>query len=237
MIILTTSYNIEKYAYYSINSIKHQSLFDFRCFITDDLSTDNSRSLVKDLIKDDNRFKLIENAKKMYQPGNYNQIIRGDYNISDNEIIVEVDGDDWLPDPNVLARINDVYSNNDVWIANGSFIYNTGAHGFSSPQTNFDNLRTSRFTASHIRTWRAFLWREINENDLKDENGEYWRMTGDLAFMFPMLEMAGPEHYKFMPEVNYVYNADNPLNDHKVDITLVDSIAKKIRTKPKYNRL
>jgi hypothetical protein len=88
-----------------------------------------------------------------------------------------------------------------------------------------------------MRTWRAFLWRNIKQEDLKDENGIYWKVTGDLAFMFPMLEMAGEEHYRFIDDIIYVYNEQNPINDHKVDLTLVNDIAIKIRNKKKYNRL
>jgi hypothetical protein len=40
-----------------------------------------------------------------------------------------------------------------------------------------------------------------------------------------------------MPEINYVYNGGNPLNDHKVDLILVGEIANKIRKKEKYNKL
>jgi len=237
MIIVTTLYNAEKYIERCLYSIMSQRYTDFTCYITDDLSTDNSVSVVKSAIKDDSRFILIENKVKMYQPGNYDQVIRNNTSIDDNEIIVEVDGDDWLPDPYTLGRIANVYSNPDIWIANGSFKYHDGRPGFSSKQENLDNLRNARFTASHIRTWRAFLWRRIKEDDLKDDNGVYWKVTGDLSFMYPMLEMSGEEHYTFMNEINYVYNESNPINDHKVDLKMVTEIANKIRNKSKYNKL
>jgi len=121
MIIVTTLYNAEKYIERCLYSIMSQRYTDFTCYITDDLSTDNSVSVVKSAIKDDSRFILIENKVKMYQPGNYDQVIRNNTSIDDNEIIVEVDGDDWLPDPYTLGRIANVYSNPDIWIANGSF--------------------------------------------------------------------------------------------------------------------
>ena len=237
MIIVTTAYNCQDYIEKCIGSLMGQNFTDFKCYITDDLSTDNTVNVVKNMIKGDDRFILIENKVKMYQPGNYDQVIRDNQNIDDNEVIVEVDGDDWLPDSKTLSRINEVYSNQNIWIANGSFRYSNGTRGFSSKQENFNNLRASRFTASHIRTWRAFLWRKINQEDLKDENGNYWKVTGDLSFMFPMLEMAGEDRYKFMEEINYVYNEDNPINDHKVDISLVNEIAIKIRNKEKYGKL
>jgi glycosyltransferase involved in cell wall biosynthesis len=237
MVIVTTTYNCQDYIEKCLGSLMGQNFTNFKCYITDDLSTDNTVNIVKKMIKDDDRFILIENKVKMYQPGNYDQVIRNNPDIHDNEIIVEVDGDDWLPDSKTLNRINEIYLNPDIWVANGSFRYSNGTLGFSSKQGDFKNLRNARFTASHIRTWRAFLWRKIEQCDLKDENGNYWKVTGDLSFMFPMLEMAGEDRYKFMEEINYIYNEENPLNDHKVDFTLVNEIAMKIRNKKKYEKI
>ena len=237
MIIVTTAYNCENYIEKCIGSLMGQDYEDFKCYITDDMSTDNTVNIVKNMIEGDDRFILIENKTKMYQPGNYDQVIRNNPSIKDNDVVVEVDGDDWLPDSKTLTRISNVYLNENVWVANGSFKYSNGSKGFSSRQENFNNLRGSRFTASHIRTWRAFLWRNIKEEDLKDENGSYWKVTGDLSFMFPMLEMSGEERYVFMDEINYVYNEENPINDHKVDLTMVNEFANKIRAMKPYKKL
>jgi glycosyltransferase involved in cell wall biosynthesis len=237
MVIITTLYNAENYIEKCIGSIMGQSFKNFKCYITDDLSTDNSVNLVKNMINGDKRFILIENKVKMSQPGNYDQVIRGNKDIDDNDIIIEIDGDDWLPNSKVLSKINDVYLDNNIWLTNGSFKYSNGQQGFSMQQKIDNNLRKARMTCSHIRTWRAFLWRKINESDLKDENGLYWRVAGDLAFMFPMLEMAGDEHYKFIDDILYVYNAENPINDHKVDLNLVINIENKIRRMKPYDKL
>jgi len=237
MIIVTKLYNAENYIEQCIGSIMGQSFKDFKCYITDDLSTDNSVAIVKNLIADDNRFILIENTNKLYQPGNYDQVIRDNKEINDNDIIIEIDGDDWLPTSKILEKINQVYQDDNVWITNGSFKYSNGTSGFSSKQKLDANLRQSRMTCSHMRTWRAFLWRKIIQDDLKDENGDYWKVTGDLAFMFPMLEMAGDEHYKFIEDITYVYNEQNPINDHKVDLGLVNEIANKIRAMKPYKKL
>ena len=202
------------------------------------MSTDNSVEIVKRVIEDDDRFILVdEYDKKLYQTGNFDRTIRNNPNIDDNDICVEVDGDDWLPDDKVFERILKLYEDQNVWIANGSFMYSSGHMGFAKKQEDFDNLRTGRFTASHIRTWRAFLWRAINEVDLRDENGDYWQWSGDVCFMFPMLEMAGEEHYRFMTDINYVYNETNPINEHKVNMHMVTDHATRIRQLPKYDRL
>ncbi len=238
MVILTGFYNAENYIERCLASIMGQTFEDFTCYITHDLSTDNSVSLIKEMIKDDKRFILIDdNEKKLYQAGNFDKVIRHNPNIKDNDVLVEVDGDDYLPHSNVFSKINEVYSNENVWITNGSFRYSNGQFGFSSKQKINDNLRIGEMTCSHIRTWRAFLWRAIKEADLKDENGNYWQWSGDLCFMFPMLEMAGDEHYEFIKDILYTYNGDNPINEHKVDISMVNNHASRIRAKEKYTKL
>jgi len=61
-------------------------------------------------------------------------------------------------------------------------------------------------------------------------------MTSDLAFMFPMLEMAG-YHIANIEKSIYVYNMDNPLNDHKKNLGLQQRTDLYIRSKEKYKRL
>ena len=238
MVILTGFYNAENYIERCLTTIMNQHYKDFTCYITHDHSTDNSVKLVKEFIKNDDRFVLVEKSdKKLYQAGNFDTVIRHNPDIKDNEVLIEVDGDDYLPDKDVFTRINKLYEDENVWIANGSFRYSNGQPGFSQKQAGFDNLRHARFTASHIRTWRAFLWRNIKEEDLREENGDYWQWSGDLCFMYPMLEMAGEEHYRFMTDINYVYNETNPINEHKIDMTMVNDHANRIRNKSPYKKL
>ena len=209
---------------------------DFTCYITDDVSTDNTVNIVRETIKNDPRFILIENKTKFFQPGNYDQIITS-RNIDGEEICVEVDGDDWLPDSNVFTRINEVYKDKEVWMTSGSFRYHDGRPGFANPPTNFSNVRKQTFTLSHLRTWKSWLWKKIKHEDLRDENNNYWNVAGDLSFMFPMFEMSGEKHYRFLSDINYIYNESNPINDHKVNMSNVIHTVNKIRNKPEYKQL
>ena len=237
IIVVTTLYNASEYIERCIGSIMSQTHKNFVCYITDDISTDDSVLKAKNAILGDERFKVIENKEKLYQPGNYDQVIRNNPDVHDEDIIIEVDGDDWLPDIRVFERVYNHYKSGDYWIAYGNFKYSHGAMGFSSPPISFNTIRSERFCASHIRTWKAFLWRAIDQDYLKDDNGIYWHVAGDLAFMYPMLEMAGPDHFKFMTEVNYVYNDSNPISDsraHMPEVTRLDNL---LRNKKPYNRL
>lgn len=236
MIVLTTTYNCEKFIEKSLLSIMSQRFKDFKCYVTDDMSTDNTLNIIKETIKNDSRFILIENHEKFYQPGNYEQVIRW-RGIEGDEICVEVDGDDWLPNSNVLTKINEIYQDENVWMTSGSFKYHDGRPGFANPPTKFTDIRKQTFTLSHLRTWKAWLWKKILPEDLKDENGKFWSVAGDLAFMFPMLEMSGEEHYRFVPDINYIYNESNPINDHKVNLNKVMTTVNKIRNKKEYQKL
>ena len=237
LIIGVTLYNSGDIVERTLGSIMSQSYKNFICYITDDLSTDNSADIVESFIKDDERFILIRNKEKRYQGGNYDLICRNTEGVNDEDIFVEVDGDDWLPDSNVFQRVVDHYNSGDIWIANGSFRYSNGRMGFSQPVTDISKLRKGSYTASHLRTWKIFLWRNIKIEDLYDDDGYYWTTTGDLSFMYPMLEMSGIKHYKFMSEVNYIYNEQNPLNDHNVNMSKVKFYIDYTKRKKSYSLL
>jgi len=166
-----------------------------------------------------------------------------DENLFDDEdIIVELDGDDWLYDNNVLGLINEKYKKNkNLWITNGSFVYSNGSFGFSS-KVNPETVRTDTFLFSHLRTWKVHLWRNIEQNSFLDENGKYFKSAGDAAYSFPMVEMAGDDHYEYIPNILYVYNEQNPYNDHKSGSSSGSAYeqfrcSNIIRNLPKYQKL
>ena len=236
VIVGVTLYNSADIIERTLATIMSQTYKNFVCYITDDLSTDNSGEVARNFIKGDDRFKVIVNTEKRYQGGNYDLICRDSEGVDDEDIFIEVDGDDWLANSKVFERVVEVYESGDVWITNGSFKYSDGRMGFSSEITNFNSLRHSNFIASHLRTWKVWLWRKINIDDLK-YNGNYWTTTGDLSFMYPMLEMSGKEHYKFMPTIHYIYNENNPLSDHKINLKEVNFFVNYSKKLPIYQKL
>ena len=77
---------------------------------------------------------------------------------------------------------------------------------------------------------------KINIEDMLDDDGEFYKMTCDLAIMFPMLEMAG-ENSKYIKDILYVYNNSNPLNDHKINNQYQLKLEQEIRNGRKYNKI
>jgi glycosyltransferase involved in cell wall biosynthesis len=204
-------WNAEKYIKNCIRTLKSQIDVDFKVFIIDDVSTDNTVETIKSLIVDDNRFNLIVNSEKKFKLKNLDELIT---TFDNDDIVIELDGDDFLLNTDVVSDIRDIYSDGQVWLTNGSFMYSNGNPGFSS-KCNPDTVRKDVFLFSHLRTWKTFLWKSIPKNYLKDDDGEYFKSAADVAYTFSLLELAGEENYRFLPKLYYVYNEQSPYNDHK----------------------
>ena len=58
--IITPNYNSENYIKETISSVQNQTYQNWEMIITDDGSNDNSISIIKEIIKEDNRVKLFE---------------------------------------------------------------------------------------------------------------------------------------------------------------------------------
>ncbi len=240
IIIMTTLYNAEKYIKKCIDSVKCQSFKNYKMVITDDMSTDNSSNIVKELIKDDDRFVLIENQKKFYQPGNYYQISKLSF-VEDEDIIVTLDGDDWFPDSDVLSRVFSYYFRTNYLMSFGQFIHyhseGNYSPGFTSRPNSFINIRNQPWTTSHLRTFKAKVFKQIKEEDLIGPTGNYWETTGDQVIIFPMIEMVGEENIYFTNDINLVYNVETSLNDYKVNSDRQKQYEQLIRSKDPYKRI
>jgi len=289
--IITCFWNVEIYIEKSIQSIISQKFTEYKVYLVDDLSTDNTVEKIKSLINGDDRFILISNSEKKFKLRNMDELFRDTNLFDDEDIIVELDGDDWFYDDNVLKLINSKYNSNPkLWLTSGSWVwsnrhvsfltkFNTYSvkcnriklsqlktwiihllsniyqlwltkgrwkwtncqFGFSA-KANPDTVRHEQFKFSHLRTWKVHLWRNINQDSLKYDDGNYFISAADVAYSFPMVEMAGNEHYEFIPDILLVYNGENPGSDHKVGASSGKpdeqaKIHKIITNRSKYNRL
>ena len=142
----------------------------------------------------------------------------------------------------MLSHLNKFYNDKDCWITYGSYVLHPygvrGPEPSEYPETVVDNntYRKDVWRASHLRTFRKKVWDKIEHDDLKDTDGDYYKVAYDQAIMLPLLEMSGPRSY-YVPEILHVYNKINPLNVDKVYTKQQVETANKIRQQKSYERL
>jgi glycosyltransferase involved in cell wall biosynthesis len=241
IVVLITSFKNAKWYKRNLDSVFRQKYSNYRVIYIDDMSPDGTADLVEAHVKNakqEHRFTLVRNEERRLALGN---IVEGVHRCDDHEIIVSLDGDDWFKDDNdnVLAIINESYSLNNVWLTHGTLIeYPCETVGWSIPipdeiveKNEFRKYRCP----SHLRTFYAWLFKKIDEEDLKYD-GKYFQMTWDMAMMFPMIEMAGERH-AFIEDIIYEYNMETSLNDNKVNAQMQQYYDMWIRAMPPYERL
>lgn len=236
-------YNAEKYIERCLMSVLTQKYHDFHIILTNDNSTDSSDDIINEILKDfSDKITYIKNDKNMGAMYNHQNMA---FNHCDpDDIIVHIDGDDFLKNKNVLSYIDDFYRENDCWLMYGQYTFLSGRAGTSKPysKTEFENIRKRDFVVSHIRTFRAFAFHEIKKQDpdlscFKNKGGEWYSMTCDVAMMYPLMEICGYEKIKFNDKILYIYNDSNPISDVKKNMKLQLDINHEINNKPKFQKL
>jgi glycosyltransferase involved in cell wall biosynthesis len=209
--------------------------------LVDDCSTDSSVEIIRKEIAEDPKFLLIENKdKKLALKNIYEAIAMA--KPADEDIIITLDGDDWLAAKNTLEILNNKYKEDDCWITYGSYIeYPSKVRGKFSRQIpkeiiDSNSFRESEWMSSHLRTFKYKLWKMIKKEDFLEDDGRFCDGAWDMIFMFPMLEMAGHKS-AFVKDILHVYNRTNPLNEDKVDHKKLLLSEARIRSKEKYKPL
>lgn len=234
------SYKNKDWYQKNLTSVLSQSYSNWRAVYTDDNSPDNTGSLVEKFLKQKdikNKFTLIKNTKRV---GAMENIYNMSHSCNDSEILIHLDGDDWLPHSNVLDRLNEEYNKPNVWMTYGQYqSYPDNRIGCAKKIPDHilssGSVRDYDWCASHMRTYYAWLFKLVKKEDFM-VNGKFIEMTSDLGTMFPMLEMSR-ENASFIPDIMYIYNYSNPINDAKTNGQLQMSLEKIIREKSKYKKV
>lgn len=221
MVIVVCSYNNERWVELNLQSIFEQKYENYRVIYINDCSQDKTLARVTQVVdKHDawDRFTLINNETRQGAMANHYTAV---YQCANDEIIIQLDGDDWFYTDLALARVNLEYADPEVWLTYGQFeFWPSHEVGYCRPinelaRSNTKLLRKVAGLATHLRTFYAGLFKQIKTADLKYQ-GKFFPVTCDRAFMTPMLEMASPNHFRFIPDILYCYNNTNPISDHRV---------------------
>lgn len=238
-VIVIPSYKNSTWCEKNILSCLTQNYSNYRIIFTDDCSPDDTFEKVSKVVENHFNKSKVTLVKNTVRKGALENLYDMIWSCEDEEIVVSVDGDDWLAHDNVLNKLNEVYSN-DVWITWGQYANShDGGIGISRdlPLEVIKNnsYRKYEWVTSHLRTFYTWLFKNIKKEDLFYQ-GKFGASAYDQFIYFPMLEMAGV-HSKFVNEIFLLYNLENPLNDHKVDVRLQQDLARYVRNLPRYQPL
>jgi len=233
--IVVPSYNCEEWVEKCIQSILSQDYQNYNVFYIDDNSKDSTKGKVS-LFKDA-RIKTYYNS---YNKGKMQNIVEVSRDLQPDTIIVILDGDDWFYDNTVLSHLDSVYSDENVWMTNGSYIIEP-SNQVVSPEFSHDywdgTIRHKSWQFSHLGTFRKKLFDKVKIKDFMDKQGRYWATTSDQAIMWPLAEMSGPKHHRSINKVLYTYNRLNPMSDDRVNRQDQLETEYQIRNMKPYKRL
>ena len=126
--VIMTAFNVESYIETAIRSALAQTWQNFELLIVDDCSTDGTRRIVKELMQQDSRIKLIENSKNCGTYINRNKA----YDLATGEYVTCHDSDDWAHPRKLeyqvaaLLKNPEAISSSSHWVRvneNGHFLF------------------------------------------------------------------------------------------------------------------
>jgi len=245
LVVVIPSHNNADWYARNLDSVFTQEYDNYRVIYCDDASTDNTYNLVQAYIIAhgyEDKITLLHNDISQGALFNHYQAVS---RCRDHEIVINLDGDDWLPHNQVFAHINSVYADPEVWMTYGQYRnYPSGIIGqckeLPAGVIIKNVYREYDWVTSHLRTFYAKLFKKIRRADFIDDNpddkidnDQFFRSACDMAFMFPMLEMAG-KHSRFIPDVLYEYNQKTTQNIFKTQLVLQLHNSYVIRARRKY---
>lgn len=239
-VIIIPSHNNKDWYQQNLDSVFGQKYSNYRVIYIADAPSDGTHELVQDYIALNHQEKRVMLLKNKERRGNLASFCQAAFTCRRDEIILDLEGCDWLAHDDVLSYLNSIYADSEVWMTYGQFMYYPlYSKGFASPipedviiNNEFRNLRGY---VSHPRTFYAALFQEIDKQDFL-LNGQFYQQVSDLSYMLPLLEMSG-EHTQFIPETLYIFNYSLPSSEHRKGSSLDEEIEQTIRNMQKYSPL
>lgn len=194
-----------------IDSLRAQTYREWEAYVTIDPWGDRTYEAAVEAACGDRRIHVHRNDERLYAMVNLIGGV-GRSNAAPEDVIVVVDGDDWLHTERALEIIARTYARHDCWLTYGSWISNhPNDPGRWPPYDDGEiHFRQTYWRATAIRTFKKWLWDLVDERDFRDPQGNYFRVVEDLAVMFPMLEMSTTAKARHVAEVLLMYNRANP---------------------------
>jgi hypothetical protein len=204
------------------NSIVEQSYEDWNLIISVDAcnqSWENALSLKESLGSDiSKKVEVKFNPQRKFALGNIFDCVKEFDDQSQKIIFGVIDGDDELCNSETLSMIAEEYQNgsNLVWT---TYCRDDEGECVSDTLPSDVDPYRYRWVSSHFRTFGSWIFKNINNQNFKGPEGDFFKRAYDQALMLPMLYYCNINKLKtsFVPEVCYRYNHKNsstPKSEH-----------------------
>ena len=192
--------------------------YNHQCYLDKCIDSIESQDYPKDLISmtiiDDNSktplktketsfcLKIIKNKERMYPA--YNRYI--EYSkVKDRDIVIFLDGDDWLTDEKCLSTINQIYQENKIhWSISNHKIYKNDRLKVLPSFVDLP-LVIDKPKICHLRSGYGYVWNKMDIDWIKYQ-GNYIKWMTDWNENLFALKNYGPA-YKINSSLS-VYNQD-----------------------------
>ena len=189
-----------------LESVRAQTYTDWQALVTIDRRRDRTYERAVEARGGDERIVITRNRRRLYPMENLVRAIRRS-SADPDDVIVILDGDDWFITDRALQRIAAEHASDDCWMTYGTWISNQEGHPGRWPAYPDDcDFRSAPWRGTAVRTWKKWLFDLIDDADLRDAKGRYFRVSEDVACMLPMLEMATTRRARHIAEPLMLYN-------------------------------
>jgi len=209
-VFVTPVFNCQDKIAQTLMTMMSQSYNDWRAIIINDMSTDKTLRTIKKTIANctfKDKFTIVDNKEKM---GEVRNTLNASSMIDDDEIVVRLDGGDWLTENDTLWLLNQTYQDSKVDVAWTSHRWEYTTQNISAPlvlshgQTVYDHP----WVSSHLKTFRNSALKKVPIANFKDENGNFIMIACDQAVFLPMMHMSIMENrlVGHIPVICYHYS-------------------------------
>lgn len=191
------------------DSLKEQTNKNWNWVILNDMSTDDTYDIAKEIEAADEleRVTVINHKEKKYAlRGIYDYL--SSYNDHSEAIIAIVDGDDALCNENTVDIILKEYNDNKdleaLWTAH---TWDINSMNISAEIPGNINPYHYPWVSSHLKTFKANVFKKIHSNNFKDLDGQWFERGYDQALYLPILHIA--KKRKYLNEICYLYRLNS----------------------------
>jgi FkbM family methyltransferase len=224
IVVVSPVWNAENYIEKHIRSVAAQDYSNYLHIIINDASTDSTRKIAEQTIKDvcTDNIVLINNEQNNGAIRNQLNIIK-EY-VDPTDIVMLLDGDDWLINNNsIFYYYNDLYNQGyeftygSMWsvVDNIPLIAQEYPIEVKNNRSYRDHHFNWKIPYTHIRTCLGEHFVGLDENKFK-VNDEWMKSGADNPLFYELIEQIEPEKIYCNREIVCNYNDANPLNDYKI---------------------